>query len=61
MGPNSNTFVGHLARRCGLADPDPPGWNPGIDDSPPTAGTYAGSPEFTLVAGCGEKLCGRGL
>ncbi len=60
LGPNSNTFVGEVARNCGLSDPDPPGWNPGIDDDPPAPDTYAPSPNFTLVAGCSEKLCGRG-
>jgi hypothetical protein len=61
LGPNSNTFVGHVARNCGMSDPDPPGWNPGIDDSPPAPDTYAPSPKATLVAGCSEKLCGRGM
>lgn len=52
LGPNSNTFVGTMARNCGMSDPDPPGWNPGIDDSPPAAGTFtrASSPKSTLVS-----------
>ena len=57
-GPNSNTYVGHIARRLGIADPDPDGWTPGIDDSPPAAGTYAPNRELTLVFGCSEKPCG---
>lgn len=56
LGPNSNTFVGVLARACGLADPDPPGWTPGIDDSAPPSGTFAPSPESTLF-GCETKQC----
>jgi len=55
-GPNSNTFAGHLARRCGMANPDPRGWNPGIDDSPPAAGTYAPAPGYTVVT-CMENNC----
>jgi hypothetical protein len=61
LGPNSNTFVGHVARNCGINHPNPPGWNPGIDDNPPSSGTFAPSTDYTLVAGCVEKLCGRGL
>lgn len=56
LGPNSNTFVGTLARACGMSDPDPPGWTPGIDDSPPPSGTYAPSPGST-VTGCTTKIC----
>ena len=55
-GPNSNTFVGQVARNCGISNPDPPGWTPGIDDSPPPSGTFAPSPERTLV-GCVTKQC----
>jgi hypothetical protein len=58
-GPNSNTFVGHVARQCGLSNPDPAGWNPGIDASPPTSGTYAPSKWATLVL-CTSKPCERG-
>jgi hypothetical protein len=54
FGPNSNTFVGHIARRCGLNNPDPSGWTPGIDDNPPSSGTYAPSPDTTLL-GCVEE------
>jgi Domain of unknown function (DUF4157) len=57
LGPNSNTFVGHVARRCGMSNPDPAGWNPGIDDSPPPPGTFAASPMTTLVLGCRTKTC----
>lgn len=57
-GPNSNTFIGHLARSCGMANPDPPGWNPGIDESPPPAGTFSPSPMSTLF-GCERKQCSR--
>jgi hypothetical protein len=59
LGPNSNTFVGHLARQCGLSNPDPPGWNPGIDDNPPPSGTFAPSPMSTLFWGCSTKECSR--
>jgi Domain of unknown function (DUF4157) len=61
LGPNSNTFVGTLARNCGLSNPDPAGWTPGIDDDPPDPGTFAPSPKSTLLIGCAEKLCGRGM
>jgi hypothetical protein len=57
-GPNSNTFVGHIARNCGMSNPDPPGWNPGIDASPPPSGTFAPSPDSTLW-GCETKECSR--
>jgi len=56
FGPNSNTFVGHLARTCGMAKPDPSGYNPGIDRAPPPAGTFAASPDETLW-GCKTKTC----
>jgi Domain of unknown function (DUF4157) len=55
-GPNSNTFVGHLARRTGIPNPDPPGTTPGIDDSPPPSGTYAPNKWVTL-SGCETKIC----
>ena len=55
-GPNSNTFIGHIARNCGISNPDPPGWTPGIDDSPPPAGTFAPSPLRTLFW-CSTKEC----
>ncbi len=57
LGPNSNTFVGHLARTCGLSDPDPPGWTPGIGDSPPPSGTFAPDKWTTLIQGCSTKTC----
>jgi hypothetical protein len=57
-GPNSNTFVGHIAGNCGITNPDPPGWNPGIGASPPPAGTFAPSPDSTLW-GCETKQCSR--
>jgi hypothetical protein len=56
FGPNSNTFVGHLARRCGIRSPDPTGWTPGIDGSPPPSGTYAPD-KWTTMAGCTLKQC----
>jgi hypothetical protein len=55
-GPNSNTYVGHIARNCGVSDPDPSGWTPGIDASPPPSGTYAPD-KWTTLAGCETKLC----
>lgn len=57
LGPNSNTFVGHIARNCGVSDPDPPGWTPGIDDSPPPSGTFAPDKWTTLLQGCTTKIC----
>lgn len=56
LGPNSNTFVGHLARSCGMANPDPTGWTPGIGDSPPPSGTFAPDKWATLT-GCETKIC----
>ena len=56
FGPNSNTFVGHIARRCGIANPDPSGYTPGIDRSPPPSGTFAPSP-MTTLGGCTTKRC----
>ncbi|MDX1664725.1 MAG: DUF4157 domain-containing protein [Candidatus Promineifilaceae bacterium] len=55
-GPNSNTFVGHVARNCGVADPDPAGATPGIGDSPPPGGTFAPSKWRTLLS-CTTKAC----
>ena len=55
-GPNSNTFVGVVARNCGMKDPDPTGWTPGIDDSAPPRGTYAPD-KWTTLAGCETKKC----
>jgi hypothetical protein len=55
-GPNSNTFVGVVARNCGIANPDPPGWTPGIDASPPPSGTFAPD-KWTTLAGCETKRC----
>jgi hypothetical protein len=55
-GPNSNTFVGSVAESCGYTNPDPPGWTPGIDASPPPSGTYAPEPLDTLM-GCMTKIC----
>jgi hypothetical protein len=56
LGPNSNTYVGHIARNCGIANPDPPGWTPGIDESPPPEGTFAPDKWDTLT-GCTTKIC----
>jgi hypothetical protein len=56
LGPNSNTFVGHVARQCGISKPDPPGWTPGIDDSPPPSGTYAPD-KWKTLKGCKTKTC----
>ncbi len=56
-GPNSNTFVGVVARNCGMINPDPPGWTPGIDDGPPPNGTYAPDKWTTLISGCETKQC----
>jgi hypothetical protein len=61
LGPNSNTYVGHIARNCGVHDVDPPGWTPGIDDQPPPSGTFAPSRKYTLIAGCRTKECGHGM
>ncbi|MDJ0806657.1 MAG: DUF4157 domain-containing protein [Gammaproteobacteria bacterium] len=55
-GPNSNTFVGVVARNCGIANPDPPGWTPGIGESAPPSGTYAPD-KWTTLAGCQTKQC----
>jgi hypothetical protein len=55
-GPNSNTFVGHVAKKCGVSDPDPSGWTPGIDSSPPKTGTYAPDKWVTL-RGCRQIKC----
>ncbi len=55
-GPNSNTFVGVVARNCGITNPDPPGWTPGIDASAPPNGTYAPD-KWTTLAGCVTKQC----
>lgn len=57
FGPNSNTFVGHLARQCGMSNPAPPGWTPGISDRPPIARTFAPSPNNTFFLGCSFKNC----
>lgn len=51
LGPNSNSFVGHLANQCGAGSIRPSGWLPGYDEAPPPAGTFAPSPESTLL-GC---------
>lgn len=55
-GPNSNTFVGVVARNCGIANPDPPGWTPGIDASPPPSGTFAPD-KWKTLRGCETKQC----
>ncbi|MEN8178016.1 MAG: DUF4157 domain-containing protein [Pseudomonadota bacterium] len=55
-GPNSNTFVGVVARNCGITNPDPPGWTPGIGDSAPPSGTYAPD-KWTTLRGCETKQC----
>jgi hypothetical protein len=51
-GPNSNSFVGTLASRLGAGGLRPPGFLPGFDDPPPTAGTFAPSRITTLTQGC---------
>jgi hypothetical protein len=56
LGPNSNTFVGHLARRTGMTDPDPEGWTPGLDASPPPVGTFAPD-KWSTLSGCETKEC----
>jgi len=56
FGPNSNTFVGVLARRTGAGGVRPSGWLPGFDDGPPPAGTFAPSP-FRTLFGCTTKEC----
>jgi Domain of unknown function (DUF4157) len=56
LGPNSNTFVGTLARNCGVRNPDPPGFTPGIGDPSPPSGTFASSPNATLLS-CSQKIC----
>ena len=56
FGPNSNTFVGVVARACGLANPDPAGWTPGIDDAAPPSGTYAPD-KWKTLRGCETKIC----
>lgn len=58
FGPNSNSFVAYIAGQCGLSNPNPKGWNPGIGTPPPAEGTYAPSPNNTLF-GCElETGCG---
>lgn len=49
LGPNSNTFVGYIARNLGIRNPDPAGWTPGIDASPPPSGTFAPNVWKTLT------------
>lgn len=49
LGPNSNTFVGYIARNLGITNPDPAGWTPGIDASPPPSGTFAPNTWETLA------------
>jgi hypothetical protein len=39
-----------------VSDPDPSGWTPGIDASPPPNGTYAPD-KWTTLAGCETKIC----
>lgn len=56
LGPNSNTFVGHIARNLGMSNPDPAGVTPGIDDAPPPWGTFAPDKWATLT-GCVTKNC----
>lgn len=56
LGPNSNTFVGHIARNLGMSNPDPDGVTPGIDDAPPPWGTFAPDKWATLT-GCVTKEC----
>jgi hypothetical protein len=58
FGPNSNSFVAYIAGQCGLSNPNPNGWNPGLGTPPPAEGTYAPSPGNTLF-GCElETGCG---
>ena len=58
LGPNSNTFVGYIARSCGMASPVPPRINvPGWSDSPPPSGTFAPDRNTTLLMGCATKEC----
>ncbi len=54
LGPNSNTFVGFVAKQCGMLALVFSGWTPGIDVNPPAPGTFAPSPFNTLV-GCFEE------
>jgi outer membrane protein OmpA-like peptidoglycan-associated protein len=56
LGPNSNTFIGELARGAGVTV-RPSGWLPGFDDSPPSAGTFSPSPLTTLLFGCSTSDC----
>jgi hypothetical protein len=56
LGPNSNTFIGVLARGAGVTV-RPSGWLPGFDDSPPTSGTFSPSPLQTLLTGCSTSDC----
>jgi hypothetical protein len=58
FGPNSNSFVGYISKQCGLADPSPSGWTPGIDTAPPVEGSYAPSPRTTLFGCESETGCG---
>ncbi len=55
-GPNSNTFVGQIARNLGMSNPDPSGWNPGMDESPPPAGTFAPN-KWATLSGCTTIEC----
>src|SRR5262249_27968881 len=41
-----------------LANPDPAGWTPGIDDAPPASGAFAPSPKWTMVGCVRETGCG---
>ena len=57
-GPNSNTFVGDIARACGETR-EPADAVPGWDDSPPPAGTYAPN-RYVTLAGCSTIFCREG-
>ena len=55
FGPNSNSFVFYIAKKCGVPALSLKGWTPGDDVSPPTAGTFAPSPGNTALNGCSEE------
>ncbi len=60
LGPNSNTYVGYVAKQCGMTDVDPPGRAPGLHSTPPAADTFAADKWHTLFLGCTSKPCERG-
>jgi hypothetical protein len=55
LGPNSNTFVGFIAKQCGMLALTFSGLTPGMDARPPDSGTFAPSPFNTLIGGCPEE------